>query len=159
VIRWLRAAIAIAGVLVILAVGSVIGLLAVANSGYVAVKPHAWLRPVLEPLLGAQIVEIQLPVLLAGWLIAILAAGALVVGTMLFAWRRRQSESLIARLERELVRLRNLPISAPTPLEDLPEHPDAEAARALDLAMSQHLGMARPDESPATTHSTGGTAA
>lgn len=144
--RWLRAAGVIALVLAILAVGSVIGLLAVANSGYVAVKPHAWLQPVLDPLLGAQVVEVQVPALLAGWLVALFAAGALVVGTMRFAWRRRQHESLIGRLERELVRLRNLPITAPAPLEDLPEHPDAETARALDLAMTQHLGLARPGE-------------
>jgi hypothetical protein len=143
VIRWLRAATAIAVVLAILAVGSVIGLLAVANSGYVAIQPHDWLRPVLDPLLGPQIMEVQVPVLLAGWVVAVLAASALVAGTMRFAWRRRQHESLIGRLERELVRLRNLPITTPAPLEDLPEHPDAEIARELDLAMSQHLGLAR----------------
>jgi len=143
VIRWLRAAAVIAVVLAILAVGSVIGLLAVANSGYVPVQPHDWLRPVLDPLLGARVVEVQVPVLLAGWLVAIFALGALVVGTVRFAWRRRQHESLIARLERELVRLRNLPITAPAPLEDLPEHPDAQTARELELAMNQHLGLGR----------------
>lgn len=142
-IRWLRAAAVIAVVLAILAVGSVVGLLAVANSGYVAVQPHDWLRPVLDPLLGSQIVEVQVPVLLAGWVVAVFSASALVAGTMRFAWRRRQHESLIGRLERELVRLRNLPITAPAPLEDLPEHPDAETARELDLAMSQHLGLPR----------------
>lgn len=144
-IRWLRVATIIAVVLAILAVGSVIGLLAVANSGYVTVQPHPWLRPVLDPLLGARVLEIQTPVLLAGWLVAMLAVGALVMGTMRFAWRRRQRESLIGRLERELVRLRNLPITAPAPLEDLPEQPDADTARALDLAMSQHLGRPRSD--------------
>jgi hypothetical protein len=140
-IRWLRAAAVIAVVLAILGVGSVIGLLAVANSGYVAVQPHPWLRPVLDPLLGARVLEVQVPVLLAGWLVAILSASALVVGTMRFAWRRRQHESLIARLERELVRLRNLPITSPAPLEDLPERPDAETARELELARRQHLGL------------------
>ena len=30
--------------------GLVIGLLAVANSGYVSIQPHPWLRPVLDPL-------------------------------------------------------------------------------------------------------------
>jgi hypothetical protein len=143
VIRWLRATIVIAVVLAILAVGSVIGLLAVANSGYVAIQPHDWLLPVFDPLLGPRVVEVQVPALLAGWLVAVLALSALVVGAMRFAWRWRQHESLIARLERELVRLRNLPITAPAPLEDLPELPDAETARELDLAMSQHLGLAR----------------
>jgi hypothetical protein len=164
VIRWLRAAAVIAVVLAILAVGSVVGLLAVANSGYVAIQPHDWLRPVLQPLLGQHsqgdvILEVQVPVLLAGWLVAVLAASALVVGTMRFAWRRRQHESLIARLERELVRLRNLPITTPAPLEDLPEHPDAETARELDLAMSRHLGLARAGDLPLSTLATAGTSA
>lgn len=148
-IRWLRAAAVVAVVLAILAVGSVIGLLAVANSGYVAIQPHDWLRPVLGSLLGPQgdvVVEVQVPVLLAGWVVAVFSGSALVVGTMRFAWRRRQQESLIGRLERELVRLRNLPITSPTPLEDLPEQPDAEAARELDLAMSRHLGLRRAGE-------------
>jgi len=142
-IRWLRTAIAVAGVLMVLALGSVIGLLTVANSSYVAVKPHPWLAPVLEPMIGAQVVEIQLPVLLAGWVLAVLAVAGLIAGTVLQAWRRRQYESLITRLEHELVRLRNLPISAPAPLEDLPEHPDAEAARELENAMGQGMGLAR----------------
>lgn len=142
-IRWLRTAVAVAAVLVVLALGSVIGLLTVANSSYVAVKPHPWLAPVLEPMIGAQVVEIQLPVLLAGWVVAVLAVAGLIAGTVLQAWRRRQHESLITRLEHELVRLRNLPISAPAPLEDLPEHPDAEAARELESAMGQGMGLAR----------------
>jgi hypothetical protein len=142
-IRWLRTAVAVAAVLVVLALGSVIGLLTVANSSYVAVKPHPWLAPVLEPMIGAQVVEIQLPVLLAGWVLAVFAVAGLVAGTVLQAWRRRQYESLIARLEHELVRLRNLPISAPAPLEDLPEHPDAEAARELEDALGQGMGLGR----------------
>lgn len=152
-IRWLRAALAVAAVLAVLAVGSAIGLLAVANSGYVAVQPHPWLRPVLDPLLGGRVFEVQVPVLLAGWLVAILSASALVLGTMRFAWRRRQHESLIARLERELVRLRNLPITTPAPLEDLPERPDAETARELELAMRQHRGLASPGALPPTATS------
>lgn len=141
-IRWLRAAVAVAAVLVVLALGSVLALLTVANQSYVAVKPHPWLAPVLEPLVGAQVVEIQLPALLAGWVIAACAVAGLIAGTVLHAWRRRQYESLIARLEHELVRLRNLPISAPAPLEDLPEEPDADAARELDEAMAQAMTQA-----------------
>ena len=59
------------------------------------------------------------------------AIGALIVGSMYYLWRRRQYEALIGRLERELVRLRNLPFVEPSPLEDLPESPDAGAARVL----------------------------
>jgi hypothetical protein len=140
-IRWLRAAVAVAAVLVVLALGSLLALLTEANSTYVAVKAHPWLAPALDPLIGAQVVEIQLPALLAGWVIAAIAVAGLLAATVLHAWRRRQYESLIARLEHELVRLRNLPISAPAPLEDLPEHPDAEAARDLDLALGQTVGL------------------
>jgi hypothetical protein len=140
-IRWLRAAVAVVAVLIVLGLGSLLALLTEANSTYVAVKPHPWLVPALDPMVGAQVVEIQLPVLLAGWIIAACAVAGLIAGTVLHAWRRRQYESLIARLEQELVRLRNLPISAPAPLEDLPERPDAGAAAALDLAMGQATGQ------------------
>jgi hypothetical protein len=57
--------------------------------------------------------------------------GALVLSTMFSLWRRRQYESLIGRLERELAQLRNLPFLEPAPLEDLPEVPSAEAARVM----------------------------
>jgi hypothetical protein len=50
---------------------------------------------------------------------------------MYYVWRRRQYEALVGRLERELARLRNLPLAEPSPLEDLPETPDPGAARVL----------------------------
>jgi len=50
---------------------------------------------------------------------------------MFYVWRRRQYESLIGRLERELANLRNLPFTNPAPLEDLPEVPNAQAARVM----------------------------
>jgi len=53
------------------------------------------------------------------------------VWSMYYVWRRRQYEALIGRLERELARLRNLPMDEPAPLEDLPERPDPAAARIL----------------------------
>ena len=57
--------------------------------------------------------------------------GALLVWSMYYLFRRRQYEALIGRLERELVRLRNLPFVEPSPLEDLRETPDAGAAQVL----------------------------
>jgi hypothetical protein len=51
--------------------------------------------------------------------------------SMFYVWRRRQYETLVTRLERELVRLRNLPFKEPAPLEDLPELPSAHAARIM----------------------------
>lgn len=140
--RWLRVAGAVTLLLVILAAGAVAGLLLVANSGYVTIQVHAWLQPVVERVLGPQQVEVQLPALMVGWLVAFLAIALLVMGTAVHLWRRRQHERLIARLERELVELRNLPFTAPAPLEDLPEHPDAGTARALDEAMGEPPGRA-----------------
>jgi hypothetical protein len=55
----------------------------------------------------------------------------LLLWSMYYLWRRRQYEALVGRLERELARLRNLPFVEPAPLEDLPEEPDAGAARVL----------------------------
>lgn len=135
--RWVRVAGAVAVLLVLLAAGAVAGLLLVANRGYVTIEVHAWLQPLAERVLGPREVEVQLPALLVGWLVAILAAALLAMGAALHLWRRRQHERLIARLERELVELRNLPFTAPAPLEDLPEHPDAGTARALGAAMSE----------------------
>lgn len=146
-IRWLRMAIAALGVLAIIALGAVVGLLLVENSGYVSVRAHPWLEPMLVPLIGNRQLEVQLPVLLAGWLVAVLTAGALLTGSMYVLWRRRQYERLVTRLERELVKLRNLPLSAPAPLEDLPERPSPEAARWLASATGLLPGEA-PDWDP-----------
>ena len=55
-------------------------------------------------------------------------------------WRRRQYESLIARLERELARLRNLPFTEPAPLEDLPETPSAHAAKVMNALDDEGFG-------------------
>jgi hypothetical protein len=57
--------------------------------------------------------------------------GAGVLWGMFYVWRRRQYESLVNRLERELAKLRNLPFTEPAPLEDLPELPSAQAARVM----------------------------
>ncbi|WP_428264529.1 hypothetical protein [Haliangium sp.] len=139
-IRWFRAVLLSAAALVALAAGSLVGLLLVANSGYVEVKIHSWLRPAVDPLLAYRAVEVQMPVLLAGWLIAVLALTALVVCGMLYLWRWRQYEGLIERLEHELVTLRNLPLNEPAPLEDLPEQPDRATGAALDSAMAEIFG-------------------
>jgi hypothetical protein len=60
---------------------------------------------------------------------------------MLYVWRRRQYESLIGRLERELAKLRNLPFVEPAPLEDLPEHPSLEAARVMNALDDDDEGL------------------
>jgi hypothetical protein len=117
------------GVLVIamIGVGVAVGLFLVANGGWVRVGVPPW----LTALFGNPEVEVWLPGLIAGWLTTIVLLAVLVVWSMWYVWRRRQYEALIGRLERELARLRNLPFENPAPLEDLPEQPDADAARLL----------------------------
>jgi hypothetical protein len=126
-IRWLRV-IAIATIIVsMIGLGIVSGLFLVANSGWVAVHIPPW----LTGLFGDRHYEVRLPALIAGWLAAAILLAALVLWSMFYVWRRRQYETLVGRLERELAKLRNLPFTEPAPLEDLPEAPDVRAARVM----------------------------
>ena len=96
--------------------GIVVGLILVANSRWITVNVPEW----LQWLLGERPLELWLPALIAGWLTAMLVVGALLLWSMWYVFRRRQYESLIGRLEKELATLRNLPFTRPAPLEDLP---------------------------------------
>jgi hypothetical protein len=127
VIRWLRLAAMAMAIATMIALGVVAGLFLVANGGWVPVRVPPWLVFAL----GERPHEIWLPALIAGWLASAILLGALLLGSVSYVWRRRQHESLIARLERELIKLRNLPFTEPAPLEDLPETPDAEAAKVM----------------------------
>lgn len=126
-IRWLRLVVLAAVIIAIIGMGIVIALFLVTNSGFAPVNVHPW----IERLIGAQAWEVWVPALWIGWLIAVMAVGGLLLWSMFYVWRRRQYESLLGRLERELVALRNLPIDEPAPFEDLPERPDPRAARAM----------------------------
>lgn len=126
-IRWLRF-IAIATVILsMIGLGVVAGLFLVANAGWVPVAIPPW----LTGLFGDRPHEVWLPALIAGWIGSGVLLGALVLWSMFYVWRRRQYESLVGRLERELARLRNLPFTEPAPLEDLPEEPNAQAAKVM----------------------------
>ena len=126
-IRWLRL-IAIATVILsMIGLGVVAGLFLVANAGWVPVTIPPW----LTGLFGDRPHEIWLPALIAGWLTTAGLLAGVLLWSMFYLWRRRQYETLINRLERELARLRNLPFIEPAPLEDLPEAPDARAARIM----------------------------
>ena len=114
-------------ILSLIGIGVIAGLFLVANGGWVPVTTPPW----LTGLLGDRPHEIWLPALIAGWLTTAVLLAALVLSTMFSLWRRRQYESLVNRLERELARLRNLPFLEPAPLEDLPETPSADAARIM----------------------------
>ncbi len=108
-------------------IGLIAGLFLVANSGWIAIAVPPWLRDVF----GQRPREVWLPALIAGWLLAALLAAALLAGSLYYVWRRRQADATVAKLERELARLRNLPFDAPAPLDDLPEVPNASAAQAM----------------------------
>ena len=127
-IRWLRLAATAAVILSMIGLGVIAGLFLVANAGWIPVRIPPW----LTGLFGDRPHDVWLPALIAGWLAAAVLLGALVLWSMFYVWRRRQYESLIGRLERELANLRNLPFTEPAPLEDLPEVPSAHAARVMN---------------------------
>src|SRR5262245_38176842 len=118
--------------------GVLAGLFLVANSSWIPVQIHPW----LEGLFHGKQHEVWLPGLIAGWLATALLLAAIVLWSMFYVWRRRQYESLIGRLERELAKLRNLPFTEPAPLEDLPEVPSQQAARVMStLVDDDELGI------------------
>jgi hypothetical protein len=127
VIRWLRLIATATIILSLIGLGVIAGLFLVANSGWVPVKIPPW----LTGLFGEKPHEIWLPGLIGGWLASALLLGTLVLWSMYYVYRRRQYESLIGKLERELAKLRNLPFVEPAPLEDLPETPSVQAARIM----------------------------
>jgi H+/Cl- antiporter ClcA len=128
VIRWLRLIATATMILSMIGLGVIAGLFLVANNGWIPVNIHPW----LTGMFNERLYEVWLPGLIAGWLATAILLAALVLGSMLYVWRRRQYESLVDRLERELANLRNLPFVEPAPLEDLPETPSVSAARIMN---------------------------
>ncbi|MCX5745885.1 MAG: hypothetical protein NT062_25695 [Proteobacteria bacterium] len=124
-IRWLRFVATATVILSMIGLGVIAGLFLVANSGWIAVEIPPWLRG----LFGDRPHEVWLPGLIGGWLASAILLAAIILWSMFYVWRRRQYESLIGRLERELAKLRNMPFENPAPFEDLPEVPSAAAAR------------------------------
>jgi H+/Cl- antiporter ClcA len=134
VIRWLRLIAVATVILSMIGLGVLAGLFLVANDSWVPVNIHPW----LSGLFNNHLHEVWLPGLIAGWLAVVLLTATLLVWSLYYVWRRRQYESLIGRLERELARLRNLPFTEPAPLEDLPERPSESAARVLAALDDDH---------------------
>jgi H+/Cl- antiporter ClcA len=137
VIRWLRL-IAIATVILsMIGLGVIAALFLVANSSWVPVQVHPW----LEGLFNNKQHEVWLPALIGGWLATAVLLAGMVLWSMFYVWRRRQYESLIGRLEKELAKLRNLPFTEPAPLEDLPETPSIAAARVMSALDDDDPGL------------------
>ncbi len=126
-LRWLRLIAIATIVLSMIGLGVIAGLFLVSNSGWIPVRIHPW----LQGLFGDRPHDVWLPALIGGWLASAVLLAVIVLWSMFYVWRRRQYEALIGRLERELAKLRNLPFTEPAPLEDLPELPNAQAARVM----------------------------
>ena len=135
-IRWLRLVAIATVILTMIGLGVIAGLFLVANAGWIPVTIPPW----LTGLFGDKHYDVRLPALIAGWLVSAVLIAALALWSMLYVWRRRQYESLIGRLERELAKLRNLPFTEPAPLEDLPELPNTQAARVMN-ALDDDAGL------------------
>lgn len=135
-IRWLRLVAIATVILTMIGLGVIAGLFLVANAGWIPVTIPPW----LTGLFGDKHYDVRLPALIAGWLASAVLIAALALWSMLYVWRRRQYESLISRLERELAKLRNLPFTEPAPLEDLPELPNTQAARVM-AALDDDAGL------------------
>jgi H+/Cl- antiporter ClcA len=143
VIRWLRLIATATVILSLIGLGVIAGLFLVANSGWVPVKIPPWLQGVFND----RPHDVWLPALIAGWLASAILLAALALGSMFYVWRRRQYESLITKLEKELAKLRNLPFEQPAPFEDLPEMPSAQAARVMSaLDDDDGLGSRRVND-------------
>lgn len=81
---------------------------------------------------GAVVYESPAWVLCIGWIVAALFAVAAVLWLPVYLTRRRQARAEIARLEREVADLRNLPIKTPAPLADLPRDDAEGKEKALE---------------------------
>jgi H+/Cl- antiporter ClcA len=135
VIRWLRLIATATVILSMIGLGVIAGLFLVANAGWIPVEIPPW----LTGLFGTKPHEVWLPALIAGWLATALLLAGIVLWSMYYVWRRRQYESLITRLEKELAKLRNLQFTEPAPLEDLPETPSIAAARVMTALDDDNL--------------------
>jgi len=109
-------------VLMLLLLGGAVALFFSENSQWVLVSWPVPRFSLSEPF-GMRTMEVLLGVLAAGWVLAGMLLLAALVLFPLYLRHARQYRSTIRRLEKELVSLRNLPLKAPAPLEDLPDEP------------------------------------
>ena len=115
---------------VLILVGVEVGMFIRSNDAWVTLR---W--PLPRGTAGAVgMLEYESPVwvLCVGWIVAALFAVVTVMWFPVYLTRRRQARSEIARLEREVAELRNLPIKSPAPLADLPLDAGAGKEQSLE---------------------------
>jgi hypothetical protein len=127
--RALRIALWVSLALGLILVGVGVGVFLHLNDGWVTLR---WPLPQASPsFVGHVDYESPVWVLALGWVIAAVIAAALLLWFPVYLTRRRHLLGEVKRLTRENVELRNLPITAPAPLEDLPSAPAAPETTAL----------------------------
>lgn len=136
--RWIKNAAIFLVTVAFIIVGVGIALFLIENDRWERVDLHPWLRQIG---LGDAEWEVWVPLLVAGWFVATLILGILFLWSVFYVWRRRRYESEIRRLQRELIKLRNLPFEDPAPFEDVVEMPDPTAA-----SLMLRLGRATGDD-------------
>ncbi|MDY0002883.1 MAG: hypothetical protein RBU30_16410 [Polyangia bacterium] len=120
------------GVILLLLVGAAAALFFSENSEWVPLALPYPRASFGEPF-GVHTFEIVIGVAAAGWLLALAFLGAALVLLPLYLRRARQMSSMVRKLEKELVALRNLPFEAPAPLEDLEDEPTRPPAHSEDF--------------------------
>ncbi|HEY3357189.1 MAG TPA: hypothetical protein VGQ83_28325 [Polyangia bacterium] len=140
--RALRIALwaALAGALILC--GVEVGVFMRMNDGWVTLR---WPLPQATAGLVTHVdYESPVWVLALGWVIAATLIAAVVLWFPVYLTRRRHLTAEIKRLTRENADLRNLPITAPAPLEDLP----AEAPAGTALVRRADAAAAPPAPRP-----------
>jgi hypothetical protein len=117
--RALRIGAVVLVAVALILVGIEVGMFIRMNDAWVTVR---WPVPG-GAVAGMGAVDYEAPtwVLAFGWVVAALLVATVVIWLPISLTRRRQTRLLVRRLEREVAALRNLPITAPAPLEDLPD--------------------------------------
>lgn len=152
--RGLKLVVAVVVLLVLLVAGGAVALFLVENADWVVIRVPVLRADISDPI-ASELWEMPLAALLAISFGAglLLASLLLVPGALRRAFERGRQRRFIDELEGELADLRNLPVTAPAPLEDLePEEQTGSRKR------SRGVGESRPQRTrpgrPRTTRPT-----
>lgn len=136
--RTLKALLVFLVVLLLVALGGVVGYFLVKNSHWVVIRFPVLALSWDDPF-PVEEYDTPLPLVMA-----VSFAAGLVLGLMVFvpSWlrravERRRERRFIRGLEGELSDLRNLPVTDPAPLEDIADEPDGEGGGRRERAREQ----------------------